>query len=462
MHKEEADVDSRATRGIRWSRRAILRGSASVAGATGVATLAACGVSAGQPSSAKQVQGPITIMWGIRTGALPEQVNKLLDDFKSQKPAISVEQFPAPGGIDPSLQKLSTALVAGTALDVISGHLTARMLNEAIDALQPIDDLVKRDKFSTQQYNPEFLESAGKYEGKLQALPYAYGGDMVAVLYNRGMFQAAGIPEPSADWRASWTFDQWRDAARKLTKSSGDRQTQVGTTGYGYWLNTPLKPWNAAWLAPDMKTLTCDSAATLDAYARFTDMFFKDRSFAQSPGADLGTGDPFYNGKAGIAFSGTAALKYVLQTGGIDWAFAPMPRGKIASYDLAPTVAGVGKLSKSRDAAWEFLKFLNEKAALATTEGRMPATLPDLDGWAKTNFAPWPNSRVQVLVDGARAATPLEPLRLHAKWAPMSSEILEPAWKDVVAEKTTVPDMIRAVKPLLQRMIDEFERSRRK
>ena len=153
-------------------------------------------IASGQPSGAKQAPGPVTIVWGIRTGATPEQVNKLLDDFKSQKPTISVEQFPAPGGIDPSLQKLSTALVAGTALDVISGHLTARMLNEAIDVLQPIDDLVKRDKFSTQQYNPEFLELAGKYEGKLQALPYAYGGDMVAVLYNRRMFQAAGIPEP--------------------------------------------------------------------------------------------------------------------------------------------------------------------------------------------------------------------------------------------------------------------------
>lgn len=443
-------------------RRRLLLGGAAAAGLPAVAALAACGASAGEPSGARKVEGSVTIVWGIRTAATPEQVNQLLDTFKAQKPNITVEQFPAPGGIDPSLQKLSTALVAGTALDVISGHLTARMLNEAIDALQPIDDLIKRDKFNTQQYNQEFLESAGKYEGKLQALPYAYGGDMVAVLYNRGMFQAAGIAEPSVDWKSSWTFDQWRDAARKLTTSSGDRQSQVGTTGYGYWLNTPLKPWGATWLAADMKTLTCDSAATLDAYSKFADMFFKDRSYAQSPGADMGTGDPFYAGKAGIAFSGTAALRYVEQISGIDWAFAPMPRGKITSYDLAPTVMGIGKLSKLRDPAWEFLKFLNDKAALANVERRMPATLPDLDGWAKTNFASWPNSRVQVLVEGARQATALEPLRLHAKWAPMSSEILEPAWKDVVAQKTTIPDMIRAVKPLLQRMIDDFQQSRGK
>jgi hypothetical protein len=66
-----------------------------------------------------------------------------------------------------------------------------------------------------------------------------------------------------------------------------------------------------------------------------------------------------------------------------------------------------------------------------------------------------------VLTDGARLARPLEPLRLHPTWAPMSSEVLEPAWKDVLDQKTAIPDMIRNVKPLLRRMLGDFERTRR-
>ena len=440
------------------SRRTAIRygGGMAVTGAL----VAACGAPA--TPATKSAAGPVTIVWGIRTGATPEQVNVLLDVFKTVQPNITVEQYPAPGGIDPSMQKLSTAIVAGNPLDVISGHLSAGMLIQAIDALQPIDDLVKRDKFNLNAYNKEFLDSAGLYQNKLAALPYAYGGDLVAIVYNRGMFQAAGIPEPPADWKSSWTWDQWREAARKLTRSDGGTQTQVGIAGYGYWLNTPTKPWETGWMAGDMKTLTCDSPATLDAYAKFSDMLFKDRSYAQSPGTDLGAGDPFYNTRAGMSMVCCAALGFVEKISGFDWAFAPMPRGKVASYDMSPTVMGMAKPSKQREASWEFIKFLADKATLANTERRMPATLPDLDGWIKSTFGAWPNSRAQVLADGARIARPLEPLRLHPKWAPMSSEILEPAWKDVLAQKIAIPDMLRNVKPQLQRMIDDFEQTRRK
>ena len=66
-----------------------------------------------------------------------------------------------------------------------------------------------------------------------------------------------------------------------------------------------------------------------------------------------------------------------------------------------------------------------------------------------------------MLSNRARIARPLDPLRLHPRWAPMSSEILEPARKDVLDQKMAIPDMIRTVKPLLQRMIDDFERTRR-
>jgi ABC-type glycerol-3-phosphate transport system substrate-binding protein len=190
-------------------------------------------------------------------------------------------------------------------------------------------------------------------------------------------------------------------------------------------------------------------------------MLFKDRSYAQSPGADLGAGDPFYNTKAGMALVCCAALGFVEKIAGFDWAFAPMPRGKVASYDMAPTVMGVAKPSTQREASWEFVKFLNDKANLARAERRMPATLPDLDRWVADTFGRWPDSRAQVLAEGARIARPLDPLRLHPRWAPMSSEILEPAWKDVLDQKLAIPDMIRTVKPLLQRMIDDFERTRR-
>jgi len=44
----------------------------------------------------------------------------------------------------------------------------------------------------------------------------------------------------------------------------------------------------------------------------------------------------------------------------------------------------------------------------------------------------------------------------------MSQEILEPAWKEVMEQKKSVTDMLKAVKPQLQAVVDDHARSRRK
>ena len=53
------------------------------------------------------------------------------------------------------------------------------------------------------------------------------------------------MPEPSADWKNPWTWDAFRDAMRRLTRSEGGRQVQVGAVDLGYWQTTPPLPWEA-------------------------------------------------------------------------------------------------------------------------------------------------------------------------------------------------------------------------
>ena len=74
--------------------------------------------------------------------------------------------------------------------------------------------------------------------------------------------------------------------------------------------------WGARWLTPDYKTVVCDSQQTIDAFTKFDDLLFKDRVTAQSPGANLGSGNAFLTGKAAVNMRLAARLNFALAPGG--------------------------------------------------------------------------------------------------------------------------------------------------
>ena len=443
------------------TRRRLLQRSLA-AGALLSATACAQGAAPASPGTTG-ASAPATLIWAVRpSGATPEAREKLIQEFKVAKPNITVEQIDASGGIAPSIEKIAAAMAAGTQIDVINGHLAARQLIESIDAVQPIDDLVRRDRFDLNRYNKETLESTGRYDGKLYTLPHAYGGDVAAVAYNRSLFQSAGVTEPSSDWSKPWTWDEFREAMRRLTKSAGSELTQVGLAGFGYWVQSPIMQWGARWLTPDYKTVICDSQQTIDAYAKFDDLLFKDRVMAQSPGANFGTANTFTTGKAAVAMPCCAALTFARSTRGanIEWAFVTMPRGTTSTLDVSPVVMGIGKLSKQKDAAWELVKFFDEDARLAAIDERMPAVLQDMLPWIKTNFAEWPDARAEMLAEGMKIAKPLEPLRYHAQWQKMAQEVIDPGYADILAQKRSLVDFLKSAKPQLQTIVDDHARAR--
>jgi ABC-type glycerol-3-phosphate transport system substrate-binding protein len=443
-----------------WTRRAALAGPG---GGAALAALAAggCGTPAA-PAGRPAGDQPVTLTWAVRGGGTPEARQGLLDEYRQARPQVTVEQVDASGGIAPSIEKIAAAMAAGVPVDVINGHLAARQLIESIDAVQPIDDLVKRDKLDLGRYNQGALEATGRYEGKLYTLTYAYGGDVAAVAFNKGLFAQAGVREPSADWGKPWAWDEFRAAMRRLTNTQGGAITQVGMTSFGYWVHSAILQWGARWLSTDYKTVVCDSQQTLDAFARFEELLFKDRVISDSPGADLGSGNAFLAGKAAVTMPCCAALTFARSTRGsnVEWGLTTMPRGTVSSLDVSPVIMGLAKTSAHRDAAWDFLRFLDEGSRLAAVEERMPGVLPDMLPWIRQNFAEWPQANAEMLAEGMKVAKPLEPLRYHPQWQKMAQEVLDPTWKDVLGQTRGLLDAVRAAKPLLQNIVDEHARAR--
>jgi ABC-type glycerol-3-phosphate transport system substrate-binding protein len=228
-------------------------------------------------------------------------------------------------------------------------------------------------------------------------------------------------------------------------------------------VHTALKQWDAHWLTPDYKTVICDSQPTLDAFSKFNDLIFKDRVLGISPGMSLGK-DPFLNGKSAVHMPGTSALNFARTTRGInlEWGFITMPKGTVSSLDVSPMIMGLAKTSKARNEAWDLLKFFDDKSRLSGAEDRVPGVLPDLSPWVKQNFAEWPQSNAEMLVEGMKTAKPLEPLRYHPQWQKIAQEVIDPSWKDVMDQKVGLLDAVKAAKPRIQNIVDDHARSRGK
>ncbi len=111
-------------------------------------------------------------------------------------------------------QKMTAALAGGKYPDVVYqfGPNVASLARspKALDLTDAVRDAAWRwDDF----YPP--AREAVTVDGKIRAIPAVI--DSLAVVYNKRLFRAAGIPEPSA----GWTWDDYREIAQKT-----DRQRQ--------------------------------------------------------------------------------------------------------------------------------------------------------------------------------------------------------------------------------------------
>ncbi|MDQ3699915.1 MAG: extracellular solute-binding protein [Chloroflexota bacterium] len=431
------------------------RRALSTAGAAGtIQLLAACGGQPVQETSTALTNAPVTIQYYKRGTLADANVEALLKDWTAQHPTWKVELVQ--GVTD---EKLAAHVAADDKMDTLTYNYAARTMILAYNMLRPIDSFVSKDRYAVGKFSAKEVDLVGRYDGKLWALPYAYGGNATALFYNRNMFKEAGVPEPAADWNQAWTFDQFRDNARKLTKRNGGSITQVAINGLSDAPNNTLTSLgvlsDAKVISDDYTKSMLDRTETIDVFQRYADLILKDLVTTSSPGADLGSGNAFLNGKQAMHVICCGPLAFVRQIKptGIDWGFAPMPKIKYSSPDFQSVLTLLPKSSQNPDHGWELFKYLIEDARLGTVEERVPGVLEDAGDWAKTSFAEYPNARAQVLVDGIKFARPVDKVKYH----PASAELYttaRPLVEGMYAGKETVKQAFTTLHQQFQAILD--------
>jgi multiple sugar transport system substrate-binding protein len=319
--------------------------------------LTACG-GAKPPAAAGVAPAEISMMmWG--DPAELDVWNQIVADFHQATPNITVKVEVSDW--DSYWTKLKTLLSAGTPPDVF-----------AMDAPLYLDYQSRGVLLNLQPYldkNPDMLK--GVYPQTLQAYKtpdgmYGLPRDFqtVVLFYNKDMFDEAKVAYPTGNW----TYDDFRAAAKSLTKIGADgKVTQFGF--YADLWDMELIWSEGIWAyggdilnADRTKTLIGDPKAR-QAWQLFHDMMFVDQSWPNPTAVAEYGGDPFLAGVAAMTTIGHWAVPGYAEAK-FKWDVAPMPKGP-AGQATSVNSAGfvVGKASQHPDAAFEFLKYVLSKDA---------------------------------------------------------------------------------------------------
>ncbi len=276
---------------------------------------AACtggGTSSQQPSGAQT--GPVKIvLWHgygkvTSTQGVPNyeaiSTQKLIDEFNKTHTDVQVQDVFCCNS-DFALQKLTVALQGNTQPDIAYEYGSSMPQLATTPKVVDLTNLVKQPSFGWNDFFPG-ERAAATVDGKVLGVPALV--DNLAIVYNKSLFNRAGIPYPTADW----TWEDFRAAAAKLTdpttKQFGWAFPADASEDTVWHFEAMLWEAGGDILTPDNKQAAFESAAGVEALTALRDMAVTDKSVYLDL-QNSGTADNLFNSdRVGMLVTGPWAL----------------------------------------------------------------------------------------------------------------------------------------------------------
>jgi multiple sugar transport system substrate-binding protein len=357
---------------------------------------------------------PVTI--SFLTHWSPETVAKLeaaAAEFKKSNPDVSVEVRAVPFGDLLTTLRSQGGSSGGATIAGIYDLWLPELVRDKLVAPVPADKAG-----GVVAAWPEGVVSAASVGGTLYGFPNEI--DAYALNYNKKLFAEAGIAAPPKTW------DEFLDAAKKLTKKDGDTVTQQGFGMINSWAAGVVHPF-ASLLASNGGVLIADGKPALDSkpatetFALYETLIKEGYSNPQMATADANTTGPFLDnfvsGKTGMIIMANwweSALKAGMGDGFADIATAPIPVGpsgdkpRSISYSWM-TVVNANAAPAEQEAAFAFLDWLNGPTSgpngasamgdILMSMGILPSRTSDVTAFADRLQTPFLAGYVDVLAD---------------------------------------------------------------
>jgi multiple sugar transport system substrate-binding protein len=280
----------------RQHRRAALTGLLAALTATTL-VVAGCGSDANGGGSSTASSNTIQI-WEGYTGPEAKEFAHLVTEYEAQHPGQKVSSLFVNN--DDTLQKVLTAVKGGSPPDIAylygSWAPNVAQLPQVVDLSQVVQK-------SGVDWNDFYVgeRDVATADGKVIGIPALV--DNLAVVYNKKLFAAAGLPVPSADW----TWPQFTADAQKLTDASvkqyGTAYVTPGTEDTVWHWEALLWEAGGSLLTADNKKAAFDSPAGLASLNTLRTLAVTDKSMYLDP-TDSAYDNLFNSGKIGMLVTG--------------------------------------------------------------------------------------------------------------------------------------------------------------
>ncbi|MBS4219016.1 ABC transporter substrate-binding protein [Bacillus sp. FJAT-49711] len=343
---------------------------------TVIFSLAACSSSKNSGSNTKKEIS----FWHVSSDKDAGPIKKLVEKYNTSQDKVKVNFL---GNQDP--QKQLTAISGGSAPDIAFIYWNMVGPWAAAGAVQPLDDLIKKDNFEIDSLIPAAVNRMS-IDGQQFGLPLTMS--MASKLfYNKESFKEAGITSPPE------TMEELMEYSKTLTKRDGDNLTQIGFIPDYPWIDNVFWPivFGGSFYDENTGEVTPNKEENVKAIA-YQQEFYKEFGVKEIEKLRSGMGayetpqDPLLTGKLAMMIGWENNFnEHRVEDGPIGVAPFPYPSDRPdlkGSGMVSPTALYIPKNSKNQEEAWDFMKFLLEEdnqIDFAIESGNIPVVLKALD-----------------------------------------------------------------------------------
>ena len=316
-----------------------------------------------EPTKAAPAQ-PASIKWSSWAQADELRIFRDIQGlFMQANPNIKVDLVTIPG--DQYNDQVLTLAAAGTPMDVMYINPYWISVWASKDLLLDLTAYFEQEPkyLDPQKYDQTAFGGGMTIKGKRYAT--TNGTNVLALAYNKDLFDKAGVGYP----QASWTWQDVLQAAKQLTVMEGDKPAQFGLNNPGSWDPYPsLFIWafgGEVWDSYDAPTKCLwDSPQAIEGLTFLQDLVYKYKVCPTAAQAQ-GLGGGFESGKLAMDLPGTWIVPFWRTIDRFKWDLQFVPRSVNGKSVSCFFTAGfmVSKKTKFPDAAWKLAAFQMEPAA---------------------------------------------------------------------------------------------------
>jgi multiple sugar transport system substrate-binding protein len=337
--------------------------------ALALGTAAGCSSGSSDSSSGSSKSHDAVIVWHGYTDVEAKEFTALGVEWNKAHPDQKVN-LTFGGSNDDALKKTLASFVSGKAPGIAYEYGSSISTLAKRSQTQDLTAQVKNDpSFNWSDFFVAVQQAASTPDGKIYGIPALV--DNLALVYNKKLFDAAGVSYPTPDW--TWT--DFQAAAKKLTNASkkqyGWSYVNDGSEDTVWRYLAMLWQAGGDLLSPDGKKSAFDSPAGLAAMQLLHDMSVTDKSVY------LETGDGQYqnlfnSGKIAMLWTGPWDLSTINKD--VSYGAQVLP-AKVTHATIAGPDSFMLFNKADSKTSWAFLKWLDSAEIhlkFATATGDLP------------------------------------------------------------------------------------------